>query len=97
MRQYDIIRLTGGELVMVLQSDLLSRFSTRVVVPLLPAGEVEATPRLHPVVQLGRRRLVVAMEQIFPVRLTDIDKVMGTAMPSRYEIQRAYDILHSGI
>lgn len=83
--------------MIVLQCDLLSRFSTRIVVPQLPAGEVEVTPRLHPVVQLGRRRLIAAMEQIFPVRLMGLDKVMGTARSSQYELQRAYDIVVSGI
>ena len=97
MRQFDIVKLTGGDLAVVLQSDLLRRFSTRVVVPLLPLAEVDATPRLHPIVQVGRRRLAVAMEQIVSVRSTDIVKVVGTARSSQYEIQRAYDIILAGL
>jgi toxin CcdB len=97
MRQYDVVRLKGGELAVIVQSDLLDGFLTRVIVPLIPASELVPTPLLHPCLRLGRRELVLAMEQILAVRLADIEKVIGSARGLEYEIQRAYDMVLAGI
>jgi hypothetical protein len=37
------------------------------------------------------------MEQILTVRLTGIEKVIGSARGLEYEIQRAYDMVLAGI
>lgn len=97
MKQYDVVRLKGGEMAMILQSDLLDALSTRIVVPVVPASEMEPIPRLQPDLLLGRRRMVLAMEQMTAVRLSDIDKVVATARGLEYEIQRAYDMILAGI
>ena len=97
MRQFDVVRLKGGELVVVLQSDLLDHFSTRVVVPLLPPAEVHPTPRLHPLIRVGRRNYIIAIEQITTVRATDVVAVLGTAKSIEYEIRRAFDIIWMGV
>lgn len=97
MKQYDLVRLKGGEIAMILQSDLLDGLSTRIVVPVVPASEMEPIPRLQPNLTFGRRRMVLAMEQMTAIRLTDIDKVVASARGLEYEIQRAYDMVLSGI
>jgi hypothetical protein len=97
MWQYDVVQLRGGELAVIVQSDLLDRFLTRVVVPLIPVSELVPTPRLHPTLKLGRREMALAMEQISAVRLADIEKVVGSARGLEYEIQRAYDMVLAGI
>lgn len=97
MRQYDVVRLTGGELAVILQSDLLEEFATRVVVPLIPVSDLTPTPRLHPLIAVGRRQHALAMEQISAVRVKDIAKVVASARELQYEILRSYDMLVSGI
>ena len=97
MRQYDVVRLTGGELAVVIQSDLLDGFSTRVVVPLVPEAETTPIARLHPTVTIGRRKHVLAMEQISSVRLSDIEKVVASLRGREYEVTRSHDMLISGL
>ncbi len=53
MRQFDIVRLKGGQLAVVLQADLLDDRETRVVAPMFPTRDIVPTPRLHPVVASG--------------------------------------------
>jgi len=97
MRQFDVVRLRRGELVVVLQNNLLDHFSTRVIVPLLPPAEVRPTPRLHPLVRIGRRNYVVATEQITTVRAAEVAAIVGSAKAIEHEIRRALDIIWTGV
>lgn len=97
MRQFDVVRLSGGELAVVIQSDLLDGFSTRVVVPLVPEPEITPVPRLHPSVSIRRRKYVLAMEQITAIRVSDIEKIVDSLRGREYEVIRSYDMLIAGL
>lgn len=97
MRQFDIVRLTGKELCIVLQHDLLADRRTRVVAPLLRHSAVIATPRLHPRLRLGRPEYFIATEQIGAVEVSEIERVVGSAEDLQYEIRRALDVVFSGV
>lgn len=97
MAQFDVVRLRQGELAVILQSDLLDGFSTRVVAPLIPCGEVEPASRLHPMIRLGRRDYLIAMEKITTIRATDLGAVLRSARSIEYEIKRAHDVVIAGV
>lgn len=96
-RQFDIVQLGDRQLCVILQHDLLAERRTRVVVPLVSASDVVATPRLHPKLRLGRKQYVLAFDLIGAVELSEIKKVLGTAKSIEYEIVRAYDMLLGGV
>ena len=97
MRQFDIVRLKGGQLAVVLQSDLLDDRETRVVAPLFPSSMIKPTPRLHPIVRVRRRSYLLATEKLGAVRRRDVESVIGSIADREYEIRRALDIVFVGI
>lgn len=97
MRQFDIVRLKGGQFAILLQSDLLDERETRVVAPLFPSNLIIATPRLHPIVRVGRRNYLLATEKLGAVATRDMEQVVGSVADREYEIRRALDIVFVGI
>jgi hypothetical protein len=97
MRQFDVVRLTGRELAVLLQSDLLEERRTRVAAPLFPRKKIKATPHLHPIVRIGRRDYVLAMEKLSAIEVSEVESVIGTAAPLEYEIRRALDMVFMGV
>lgn len=97
MRQFDIVRLSDKQLCVVVQHDLLSDRKSRIVAPLMPMPDIIPTERLHPVLRVGRRDYIVAMDQMGAVGISEIGRVVGSARAIEYEIRRAYDIVIGGI
>jgi hypothetical protein len=97
MRQFDIVRLRGGQLAVLLQTDLLDDRETRVVAPLFPSSVIVPTPRLHPTVRVGRRNYLVATEKLAAVARESIEAVLGSLANREYEIRRALDIVFIGV
>lgn len=97
MRQFDIVRLKGGQLGVILQSDLLDDRETRIVAPLFPSSIILPTPRLHPVVRIGRKNYLVATEKLTAIWRRDIEAVLGSVGDREYEVRRALDIVFSGV
>lgn len=97
MRQFDIVRLKGGQLGVVLQADLLDDRETRVVGPLFPVSLIKPTPRLHPIFRVGRRSYLLATEKLTAILQRDIDSVLGSVADREYEIRRALDLVFAGI
>jgi hypothetical protein len=103
MRQFDICKLkptqpgTGGpELVVILQSDLLSELGTRVVAPLVKERELPPIGRLRPLVTHRGRRYRIIIDQINVVGVRSVGEVVGSAQSADYDIGRAIDGVFMG-
>ena len=97
MRQFDIVRLKGGQLAVILQADLLDDRETRVVAPLFPKSEILPTARLHPIVRVGRRDYIMATEKMSAILKVDLDRVVGSLEAREYELRRALDLVFIGV
>ncbi|MCA8880475.1 MAG: CcdB family protein [Rhodobacteraceae bacterium] len=96
--QFDLYRLKGGGLVVVLQSDLLDELQTRVVAPLVPATAVRRVMRpLNPSVTLGEATYLIMPQLAATLTLAELGARAGTLEMMRDEIVRAIDALLSGI
>lgn len=103
MRQFDICRLLparpgGGapELVVILQSDLLSDLHTRVVAPLVPEDVLPQIGNLRPTIKHRRRRYRIMVDQMNVVTVRNVGEVVGSANSANYEIGRAIDGIFMG-
>ncbi len=103
MRQYDICRLkpsqsgaSGPELVVILQSDLLSELDTRMVAPLAKERELPPIGNLRPAVAHRGRRYRIVMDQMNVVGVRAIGEVVGSAKAVDYQIGRAIDGVFMG-
>ncbi|MBE3636856.1 CcdB family protein [Mangrovicoccus algicola] len=95
--QHDLYRLPGGELVVILQSDLLEGLRTRVVAPLVPAERVGRAMRgLNPAVSLPRGRFLLMPQLAATLTLGELGERAGSLAAMRDEITRAVDALLSG-
>lgn len=97
MRQFDIVRLKGGQLGVILQADLLGDRQTRIVAPLFPSTDIIPTPRLHPIVRIGRRNYLIATEQLAAILKREIEAVLGSVAEREYEVRRALDLVFFGV
>ena len=96
--QHDLYRLDEGQLVVVLQSDLLDQLSTRVVAPLLPQASVERILRtLNPEVRLGEDIYLLMPQLSATLTLAELNDRIGSLAAMRDEITRALDALISGL
>ena len=103
MRQFDICKLKprtaaakAPDLVVILQSDLLSELGTRVVAPLAEEHELPPIGNLRPVVTHRKRRYRIAIDQINVVGVGNIGETVGSASSADYEIGRALDGVFMG-
>lgn len=96
--QFDLCRLTGGALVLVLQDDLHEGLASRVVAPVVPVRSVgPQPPRLCPVVDVGERPHVVLCQSLAAIPIGQLRTRIGTLAPRKDEIVRALDLLFTGI
>ncbi|WP_138472959.1 CcdB family protein [Poseidonocella sp. HB161398] len=96
--QHDLYRLPGGQLVVILQSDLLDGLRTRVVAPLVPRGRVERVlAGLNPVVTLPEGAFLLMPQLAATLSLAELGERAGSLAAMRDEITRAVDALLSGI
>ena len=98
MARYDLHRLheQAGYLLDV-QTDLIDRLQTRVVVPLLPTG---STPppvrRLNPVFDIGGIRYVMATPLLAAVPVTELEPSQANLSMHHDQIVAALDMLFQG-
>ena len=98
MARYDRYRLReqAGYLLDV-QTDLIDRLQTRVVVPLLPTG---STPppvrRLNPVFDIGGIRYVMATPLLAAVPATELEASQANLSMHHDQIVAALDMLFQG-
>lgn len=60
MAKFDVFEISGQQLVVAIQSDLLPILDTTLVMPLRPPGQApRRSPRLNPVIEIGSRQYVL--------------------------------------
>ena len=97
MAQFDIVRLTGGELAIDCQSDLLEGINTRFVVPLRrPADAPPRRDRLNPVFQIDAEDWVMVTQFAGAIARSDIEGRTGSVASEYLMVTAALDMLISG-
>lgn len=107
MAQFDVYRNSGKysrivPFVVDVQSDILSGFDTRVVIPLqsaefIKSADVDIIPRLNPIFPVCDTEVVLATQQMAAVHIRELGKKVDSLESMRMEIISALDVLTSGI
>lgn len=98
MARYDVFagRVEGSYLLEV-QSELLDHLKTRVVIPLLPVTMAPPPIRkLHPVIEINGRKLVMATHLIATVPATELGESRLNITRHHDDIIAALDMLFQG-
>jgi len=98
MARYDVFagRVEGSYLLEV-QSELLHHLKTRVVIPLLPVTMAPPPIRkLHPVIEINGRKLVIATHLIATVPATELGESRLNITRHHDDIIAALDMLFQG-
>ena len=97
MAQFDLYRLTGGQLVVDLQTDLIGIDASRIVAPLREAGRYAAFPGLTPSVTFEGAHWIVRTQELAAVPGAELKEPVGSLSEHRDALKRALDILIDGI
>lgn len=97
MAQYEIYRLSGGELVVDLQSDLLGLEATRIVAPLRAAAHYTALPGLTPQVRFEGALWLVRVPELRAVPQSALSGPVGGLRADEDALKRALDMLINGM
>lgn len=98
MARFDIYRNEGGSgYLLDVQTDLLGRLNTRMVVPLLPLGEsIKPAKRLNPVVEVEGNKVVMATQFMAAVPDSELRLAIINIGDRQHEISTALDMLFLG-
>ncbi|MEQ1717995.1 MAG: CcdB family protein [Hyphomicrobium sp.] len=102
MKRFDICPARGTgvrgreRLVIILQHEHLSDLATTVVAPLYSVRELPALNGLRPILTLGRKKFVIAIDRLVSIPKSQLATSVGSAEPIRFELLRAVDRLFSG-
>lgn len=97
MNQFDLYRLKGGDLAMILQSDAMATLGVRIAAPLRSTAEYRANhPYLSPDVALGEQSYRVALPLLAAVPEGEFDERLGNLSHLRDAIVRGIDLLFTG-
>ena len=97
MAQFDLYRLTGGQHVVDLQTDLIGIDASRIVAPLRDAGRYAAFPGLTPIVEHDGTTWIVRVQELAAVPGAELRDRVGTLVDHRDALKRALDILIDGV
>lgn len=107
MAQFDVYRNSGKyskivPFVVDVQSDILSNFDTRVVIPLQSADfirneNMEIISKLNPILTVCDSEVILATQQMTAVHIRELGKKVDSLESKRLEIVSALDVLTSGI
>ena len=100
MAQFDVHRNPRGgryPLVVDLQSELLSRLVTRVVVPLVRRKAAKPITRLNPVATVGGSEYVLMFQELAAIPKSALGERVGSLAARRAELIQALDLLFTGI
>ncbi len=97
MAQFDVFRLTGGQLVVDLQTDLIGIDASRVVAPLREAGRFTSFPKLTPEVEMDGALWIVRVQELAAVPGAELHDRVGSLAEHRDTLKRALDILVDGV
>lgn len=96
MAQFDVYRLSGGMLVVDLQTDLIGLDATRIVAPLREEGAYARFPGLTPTVEIEERRWIVRLPEMAAVSAGELRTRIGSIGHARDALKRGLDILIDG-
>lgn len=98
MAQYDVFRNPEGSgYLLDVQSDLLDRLTTRLVVPLMPQTQApKPAARLNPIVKIAEEPHVMVTQFMASVPEKLLAKHVTSAVYLRDEITTAIDMLTHG-
>ncbi|AWD23651.1 CcdB family protein [Fuscovulum blasticum] len=97
MAQFDVFRLTGGQLVVDLQTDLIGIDASRIVAPLRDAGRYVAFPGLTPKVEIDGTVWIVRVQELAAIPGAELREPVASLAAERDALKRALDILIDGI
>lgn len=97
MAQFDLYRLSRGQLVLDLQTDLIGIEASRIVAPLRAAGRYAAFPGLTPIVEVDGAAWIVRIQELAAVPGTELKQQVGSLIEHREALKRALDILIDGV
>jgi len=97
LAQFDLYRLTGGQLVVDLQTDLIGIDASRIVAPLRDVGRYTAFPGLTPTVDVAGATWIVRTQELAAVPGAELNDYVGSLADHRDALKRALDILIDGI
>lgn len=93
--QFDLFRMAGGNLVLVLQSDVLDALTTRVVCLVTP---IRHSPMgFGPKVELGDAVYRISPQTMATLTLAELGTKIGNLFHLRDEIVRSLDLLLTGV
>lgn len=107
MAQFDVYRNSGKysrivPFVVDVQSDILSNFDTRVVIPLQSAEfirseNIDIISKLNPLFTVCDTEVILATQQMAAVHNRELGKKVDSLDANRLEIISALDVLTGGI
>jgi len=97
MARFDVYKSGNARgLLLDIQSDLLDEFGSRMVVPLLPAEDMQSVSRLHPVFVINDERYIMSTHLIFAIPVDRLGAKIGSLAQEDLVITSAVDKLFSG-
>jgi toxin CcdB len=97
MARFDVYKSGNARgLLLDIQSDLLDEFGSRVVVPLLPAEDMQSVSRLHPVFLINDVQYIMSTHLIFAIPIDRLGARIGSLAQEDLVITSAVDKLLSG-
>jgi toxin CcdB len=98
MARFHVYRMKAGPaLALDVQSNLLDRLNTRVMIPLIDAAHVSRVMmRLNPHVVIDERRYLLSTERIGAVPVNEIGELVADLTAGSDEIIAALDFLFQG-
>jgi toxin CcdB len=97
MARFDVYKSGNARgLLLDIQSDLLDEFGSRVIVPLLPAEDMQSVSRLHPVFVINDERYIMSTHLIFAIPVDRLGAKIGSLAQEDLVITSAVDKLLSG-
>jgi len=107
MAQFEVYRNSGKYSKIVpfmvdVQSDILSNFDTRVVIPLQSAEfvrseNIDVISKLNPILTVCDSEVILATQQMAAVHIRELGKKVDSLESKRLEIISALDVLTGGI
>ena len=97
MARFDVYKSGNARgLLLDIQSDLLDEFGSRVIVPLLPAEDMQSVSRLHPEFVINDEHYIMSTHLIFAIPLDRLGAKIGSLAQEDLVITSAVDKLFSG-
>lgn len=97
MAQLDVFRTDNGEYLLDFQSDLLSHFNTRFVIPLVsPEQGPKLAERLNPLFSIDGEPMALYTQFALTVPAAELKHFVTSLSDEHYLVMSAVDMLISG-